>query len=260
MFFVLSKVLTAMFLPLNALFAVTIAGWLAWRFGRRRAAKSLWLAAMLAFVAIGFTQLPDLAMRWLETRTPPGKIEGDFAGVIVLGGGLDVSDLPEEPVRIVEGGMRLVRGLVLARQLPDARLIYSGGVATLRGAGRPEAVGAAEILAMLGEDAGRLETETGSRNTAENAAKIAGMLGADSKRRWLLVTSAFHMPRALGCFRAAGVDVVAAPADYRANALVWPYLAFDSASQFRKFGVVLKEFAGLAAYRVTGRTDSLFPH
>jgi uncharacterized SAM-binding protein YcdF (DUF218 family) len=259
MFFVASKVLTMAFLPLNALFALAVAGWLAWRFNRKRVASRLGIAAALAFIAIGFTQLPDLAIDWLERRVPPGSIEGDIAGIIVLGGGLDGDGPPEEPVRITEGGSRLIRGLALARQLPGARLIYAGGVASLDGEGHPEALGAAEIVAMLGIDYVRVESETESRNTAENAAAVAGMLGADSDRAWLLVTSGFHMPRALGCFRKAGVNVIAAPADYRANGLEPPFLAADSARQFHKFGTALKEIAGLIVYRLTGRTDALLP-
>ncbi len=259
MFFVLSKIAGVVLLPLNLLFAVVLAGAVAWRLGRHRLTKGmLWLAA-IAYVAIGHTQLSDLLLDRLEMRIAPAAIPADVAGIIVLGGGIDTNGPPEQPTRFGEGGIRLIHALQLRRTMPDARLIYTGGRASLVRSGRPEAEGAGEILAALGQDPDRIELETKSRNTAENAAYVAAMLAADRDRPWLLVTSAFHMPRALGCFRHVGINAIASPTDYRANRLAVPYLAENSLAQFAKFALFIKEAAGLAAYRLTDRTDSLLP-
>jgi len=78
--------------------------------------------------------------------------------------------------------------------------------------------------------------------------------------RWLLVTSAFHMPRAIGCFRAVGFDVIPWPVDYRTSGPGDAWRLFPRASEgLRRVDLAAKEWAGLLAYYVTGRSTALLP-
>ena len=102
-------------------------------------------------------------------------------------------------------------------------------------------------------------SKSASRNTWENALFVSRLVGGNNKRPWILVTSAFHMPRALGCFRRVGMNVVAAPADFRADRLRFPWLTGAMANQFLKMNILAKELLGLLAYRLTGRIGTLLP-
>ena len=138
-------------------------------------------------------------------------------------------------------------------------MIFTGGSGSLIAESK-EALAARELLKRLGVDPGRLIVEDKSRNTEENAQFTAAILRPGPEQRWLLVTSAYHMPRAVGAFEKAGFDVVADPVAYRTlgpgNGWQWD---FDPGSRFRIFETAVHEWIGLAAYRATGRIDSLFP-
>ena len=78
--------------------------------------------------------------------------------------------------------------------------------------------------------------------------------------RWLLVTSAWHMPRAVGVFRQAGFPVTAYPVDFRTGGRANVLRPFATLSEgLRRLDVAAKEWAGLVGYRLTGRTGELFP-
>ncbi len=98
---------------------------------------------------------------------------------------------------------------------PDARIVVSGGNGSLTLEGEGDAVTSARLFTALGIDRDRLILETESRDTYENAVLTRQMVGATPDETWILVTSAFHMPRSMALFRQAGFDVVAWPSDYR---------------------------------------------
>ncbi len=111
----------------------------------------------------------------------------------------------------------------------------------------------------LGLDETRLVLEGESRNTAENAEFTRDLLGQGSGKI-ILVTSAFHMPRSVGLFRAAGVDVVPWPTDYRSSGSQGFGVEFTDPDQnFDTASTAIREWIGLAVYRLTGQIDSLFP-
>lgn len=260
MFFLLSKIFWVVARPLNALFLLGLVAAVLARLGWRRTGRSLLVAVAIAFAAIGFTQLPDYLLYRLEVHALAPGLPSDPAGIVVLGGGL-ASESAAEPdgYHLGEASDRLVRGLELKRLYPQARLIYSGGLSSLTGQGLPETEAARHVVTALYGDLRGIEFESLSRNTWENARRVAALAGVAQGGKWLLVTSAFHMPRALGCFRAIGMDVVAVPTDYRADPLRFPFLTGDMASQFLKMNILVKELIGLAAYRLTGRIDALLP-
>jgi len=177
-----------------------------------------------------------------------------------LGGGLSANaSAPGVEWSLGEASDRLVMGLELKRQYPDARFIYSGGAASFDRDANPETSAALNVVHALYGETFKMEVESQSLNTWQNASYVRKMIGDHQSGPWLLVTSAFHMPRALGCFRQAGINVIPVPADYRADKLVAPYLTGSSAEQFLKLAIVGKELIGLAVYRMTGRIGTLFP-
>ena len=160
------------------------------------------------FVLFGFTQFTDYLLQRLETAVPAGQVPPSPAAIIVLGGGIIPQWTPGGTgFELAEAADRLVKGLELKRLHPGARLIFSGGSGTLIASQLPETAGAlAMTQALYGDDRG-MELESRSRTTFENAAEVRKMLG-ENPGPLLLVTSAFHMPRAIGCFRKLGMDVI----------------------------------------------------
>src|SRR5262249_16240007 len=148
----------------------------------------------------------------------------------------------------------------LARKYPSARILYSGGNASFALPGGSEAPIAAALLETFGVPARRLILEGKSRTTAENAEFSRRLAMPKPGERWLLVTSAYHMPRSIGAFRKAGFAVEAYPVDYRTTGPTALWIPFDSmATGLRRTDIATREWAGLLAYWLTGRSSELFP-
>ena len=138
--------------------------------------------------------------------------------------------------------------------------MVSGGNGSLIATGSTEADEARKLMIALGVDPARILLEDKSRNTDENARFSAALVHPEPSQRWLLVTSGFHMPRSMGLFEKAGFDVTAFPVAFRTSgpgqADPWD---FDPTHNLRTVGIALKDWIGLAVYRLTGRIDTLFP-
>ena len=154
---------------------------------------------------------------------------------------------------MTEAGDRYLATIALARRFPEARVLFTGGSGRLFGAEIPEARIAREILVSAGVDPARLILEGQSRNTAENARFAKALVANQGQGSWLLVTSAFHMPRAVETFCAAGwQDLVPWPTDYR-TASLRDGIGWDLARNLDLLNVAVREWIGILAYRVTGR-------
>lgn len=264
MLFHLSKIVWFLLQPssliLGALIAGAILAFTAWR----RLARCLLWGAIAALLICGLLPLGDVLIQPLEQRFPRADLERlgpSVAGIIVLGGAEDnrAMDTPQL-AGLNEAAERYTEAVVLARRLPDAVVIFSGGSGALLRTEPPEAETAGRLFEALGIPKDRLTLESKSRTTCENAALTAGLIGPQPGQRWLLVTSAWHMPRAVGCFRRAGFVVEPWPVDYRAARRVdltrWHPSIPDG---LQRIDLVAREYAGLAAYYLAGRTDTLFP-
>jgi uncharacterized SAM-binding protein YcdF (DUF218 family) len=158
---------------------------------------------------------------------------------------------------------RLIGFADLARRHPEAKLVFTGGSGNLLDQETKETVGARDLLTMLGIDPARVRFEGQSRNTYENALFSLAAAAPQPGETWVLVTSASHMPRAMGSFRAAGwtrvgAQLVAYPVDYWTAPGSRP-VAFRFEGGFTQLAWALYEWTGLAVYRLLGRTDALFP-
>lgn len=261
MFFIAAKLIWFIVQPSTALVLLLIAGVVAIGFGRTRGgALMMMLAAGGLFVA-GLLPLGILMILPLEDRFPRTEPDGPVAGIIVLGGGIDQSIGAARGVTtLTEAGERLTEAVALARRYPDAKLVFTGGIASLTPDGPTEADAARRFFAEMGIPPDRLVVEDQSRDTAENARFTKALIAPKPGERWLLVTSAWHMPRSVGTFRAAGWPVIAWPTDYRtAGPQDLSILMPRASAGLMMVDVAAKEWAGLLAYRLAGRTDALFP-
>ena len=225
--------------------------------GRKLAATTLVLLALAAFSPLG-----NLLLYPLESRFPPwDPSRGAPDGIIVLGGSVDtdLSAAHNTPV-VPRAADRLFAAAELARRFPNARVVFTGGSANLVLGAAREADYSAPILENLGIPKDRLILERNSRNTYENAIFTKQLVQPKPGERWLLVTSAFHMPRSVGIFRKVGFDVEAYPVDWRMGGR-------DDLFSFTNYGteglsrtdVAAREWIGLVAYRLMGRTSDLLP-
>ena len=177
---------------------------------RRRYRLGLLVTALSAACLALFSPLP--VANWiilpLEQRFPASSPEiGDVSGIIVLGGAVEAGEtFAREQLTMNDSAERIIAMGDLARRYPNAKVIFSGGAGTLLTNEPSEAAAVHRFLPALGLDADRIVFETQSRNTYENAYHVRALVGSGRSDRWLLVTSAFHMPRAMGCFRQAGSD------------------------------------------------------
>ena len=182
-------------------------------------------------------------------------------GIVVLGGPIDadLSVAHGMPV-ITSSPDRIVAAAALAHKYPNARIVFSGGSSSLISNEQREADYATTLFESLGVDRSRLIMDRDSRNTYENAVFSKKIAAPKAGERWLLVTSAFHMPRAIGLFRKVGFAVEPYPVDWRVGrgADVFDFTQFSLDGLLRT-DVGVREWLGLVVYRLTGRTDTLFP-
>lgn len=263
MFFILSKIVWFLLAPSNLLALLIALGLLLATLTRlRRSGLVLAGFACAGLFILGMTPLASVAMRSLEARFPiPQDLPGELHGIIILGGAQDpdASMNLGQPI-LNEAGERLVVGFELALRHPQSRVLISGGSGALLGEEYTEAQAGAVLLESLGLDPARIMIEDRSRNTHENAVYSREIAQPQPGETWLLVTSAFHMPRSVGVFRQAEFDVIPYPVDFRTVGRDGPLPGFSTISDgLRRFDVAAREFVGLVAYRLTGRTDTLFP-
>lgn len=263
MFFHLSKIAWFLLQPSNLLITLAAVGTVLVIAGRlRRTGRWLLAVGMAGLVACGFSPLGQWLILPLEERFPAwSAADGPPDGIILLGGSFDTVVSRERGVAALnESAERVTEFAALARRYPDAKLVFTGGAGRLLFADAREADVAGRLFEDLGVAPGRILLEPESRNTWENAVLTRDLVDPAPGERWVIVTSAWHMPRAVGCFRAAGFPVEAFPVDFRTRG--WSDLRrpFDAASEgLRRVDVATREWVGLAAYYLTGRIPELLP-
>ena len=225
--------------------------------GRRRASAALALASTVLLLLIGTLPIGDLLMRPLESRYPADPPLTRLDGIVVLGGGeaLTASRFWDQPL-LGEGGERYVGAVSLARRFPDARLVFSGGSNRLRDLGGAELTEggiARRLFADLGIAPERLAVDETARNTTENARASLTLAAPAEGEVWALVTTAYHMPRAMRSFEAAGWrGLIAYPVDFRSAGFV-DGIDWRLAGNLDMLNIAMREWIGQLAYAVTGR-------
>lgn len=220
-------------------------------------------AGVVLLLGLGVLPIGHDALVLLETRYPPfdAKTAGKVDGIILLGGAVEtripaVNGLPE----LNDNADRIAEFVRIARLYPQARLVFTGGSAEITGGGPPEADLIAPLLETLGLGGREVLYERLSRNTYENALFTKDLVKSVAGEHWILVTSAFHMPRSIAVFESAGWSVIPAPSDFRTDGkiIILPR-RFDVLHAMEESGIALKEIIGLVAYVTTGKISSLTP-
>jgi uncharacterized SAM-binding protein YcdF (DUF218 family) len=251
--FLFSKLLSAITQPMFWLALWWALGLLMLGRWRRVATGMLWGGLMLLGL-LGFEALPIMLLRPLENHypVPVKEVIDRHVGVMVLGGatGHPVVYQAHGQVPLGDAAERMTVPVGLMRQHPQLELVFSGGEGRLLATGVSEAELAKRFYEEQGVDMARVKLESGSRNTRENARQVAALLGERCKQPWLLVTSAWHMPRAMAEFEAVGCNVTAYPVDFRTGDFT-SLTEYSLANSMLRWQTALHEWLGLLVYRVT---------
>lgn len=252
MFYFVAKLAQLFLQPSNVCALLGAAGVVLYLNRRHKAGVRLLIASIVSFLVIGATPLGAILTLPLENRFPQWQDSEAPTGIIVLGGVISpLVSIARHEVALSSAAERITTAAVLARRFPDTRIVFSGYL---------EGAFAEQILQDLGVSPSRIMLERRSRNTAENAAFTKALVQPKPGERWLLVTSAIHMPRAVGAFRKAGFAVEAAPVDYQ-TADWWSLWripdTFMGGIDHTDYAV--HEWLGLAGYWLSGRSSALFP-
>jgi len=253
--FIAAQLLSFLTQPLAWVLTLLTLGLLLQHRWRRTGTTLLW-SALAVLLLQGWEPLPEALLRRLETQYPaPPQIDlSRYAGVVVLGGATEASYVWEghEQPALNEAAERLTAALPLLQRAPQLKLLLSGGDGELLSKGLTEAERMRRFYASVGVPAQRLLLESAARTTYENAVLSAALPGVDKTQPWLLLTSAWHMPRSMAAFEKAGWNVTPWPTDYRTG-LATPWTHYSLAGGADKWRTALHELLGLWVYRLTGR-------
>ncbi len=225
------------------------------------------LVSVGVLLTLACAQLPlgQYALKPLEDRFPPlVNLPARVDGMVVLGGVIDENVIGKRGVPgslAAAGSPRLDAFIELARRYPMARQVFSGGSIELINERDTEADVVRRIFARIGIDTTRITFEDRSRNTYENARYTFGLVKPEPEEQWIVITSARHMPRAVGSFRKAGwTKIIAFPIDYVTDEEAPRFEPqFSLGANLDHLSGALREYLGLLAYYLLGRTDRLFP-
>jgi uncharacterized SAM-binding protein YcdF (DUF218 family) len=244
--FLFKKLLSYTMMPLSLSLLLLLVGLLFLWFSRRqKVARVLVTLGFVLLLTMGYGWGFTPALKSLEREYMPLTDTANIAGVkwvVVLGGGTSSDGELPMPARLSQASLaRLVEGVRLQRQMPGARLLVSGGKVFGYGA---DADAMRELALALGVNAAEIVTDTESPDTETQAKIIRQMVGDD---RVLLVTSASHMPRSVGLFQGAGVNVIPAPTHYleQSNAAFSPTDVFPESDNFVEAQRAVYEYLGM---------------
>lgn len=214
-----------------------------------------WYAAVLLTPLAAWLTLP------LEDRFPRPEAPARVDGVVILGGAVETGLTEGRGIPSLNGAAeRMTEAVALARRFPEARIVFTGGTGKVNPDDVTEAEVARRLWASLGLEGGRVVFEDAARNTWENATLTRAMIQPAAGETWLLVTSASHMPRSVGCFRTAGwAGVVPWPVNYSTEPGGRGWFDTPLSQRLGQAEWAVREYVGLVAYRLLGRTDALFP-
>jgi uncharacterized SAM-binding protein YcdF (DUF218 family) len=261
MAFFVSKYFWLLAQPINSIVFLMLAGLVLRAAGRARLGLFVLDLGMIYLLLAALVPLGQLLLIPLEGRfEKPASLPDKVDGIIVLGGAVSTDIFTARgEVALGDPAERVTAMTALARRYPEARLVYTGGSADFLRAPRGSETDVIRLfLREQGVDDTHLVLEGRSRTTWENAVYSQELVKPEPGERWLLVTSASHMPRAVGIFRKRGWPVIPYPVDYRTEGRI-DFENLTLIDRLNELDLALKEWIGLVAYYAMGRTTSLFP-
>lgn len=251
--FAATKLVSMVVAPSSIMVLLLVAGLVL----RRRAIALLGAGLLVCCLVlpVGTWPLRVLEDRFPAVIDPPAHVDG----IVVLGGSID--DLTSEDRHtpaLNSAGNRMTSFAILARRYPDAKLVFTGGSGDLVQGIATEAPFAKTLLTALGVPPERMLFEQASRTTWENAVETGKLVQPKPGETWVLLTSAAHMPRSMGVFRAAGWSMLAWPVGYRTRDSINQWSPSLS-EQLSLLDNAAHEWLGLLSYRLQGHSSALFP-
>lgn len=262
LFFWASKLVWAVLSPATLVLLMLAVAWvLLWR-GASRWARRLLGLVVLVLAGVGVFPVGEWVLFPLERRFPSNPVlPAQVQGIIVLGGGEDAArSAIWNQVEMGDCAERVLAFLSLARRYPEARLVFAGGSGSLTDQGHKGADVMRRLCGEQGLDLARMTFERLSRNTYENVLYSRALVQPRPGENWVLVTSAWHMPRSVGVFRKVGWLVIPYPVDHWTSPGHLLRMDLDLASHLRDLNVGTKEWMGLLAYAITGKTTAFLPN
>ena len=254
-------ILDWLIVPSNFLILLFVAGFVLLLLHRRGAAIAALSLSLGGFLVFGYTSAGELLIAPLVERFPPHDFASEDVpdGLIVLN-----SDLNEvhaqamgTPIEFADGGEVIVTAALLAQRFPDARILLAGG-SNLPPPFR-EADGMERVLTEFGVAPDRIWIDGTASGTVQAAENIVEEIGAAQDGAWWLIAPAHRMPRTVGTFRAAGLDPVAVPVDYRWIPPFDPTYIYGFRNGMTMTDAAVHEWAGLLVYHLQDRTDAFLP-
>lgn len=258
--FVAGKLAWILLKPSNLLALILALGLALRLLGRRTTGRALIVFSLAAFLAAAVLPIGAWLIAPLENRFPPPDLPARVDGIIVLGGAIEPGlSANRKAISLNGNAERLVAFAALARRYPEARLVFTGGSGNWQQPDQREADWLGPFLDAAGIARARVTVERDSRNTDDNARMSKALVRPRAGEVWVLVTSARHMPRAVGIFRKYAWPVIPCPADYLTTRTVGWSIGFNVSSGLAALDAAAYEWYGLAYYRLSGRIGELFP-
>lgn len=260
-FFIASKIVWALISPDSLIVILGVSAWVAALLKWQRISRSLLASCALLLLLIGFFPVGEWLIAPLENRfTSNAALPSEVEGIVVLGGAISprLSNIWQQP-ELGGGADRLTNFLYLARLYPNAQLVFTGGSGSVTEQEFKEAEMARILFDQLGMAERAIIYESESRNTSENASNSKELVTPSDDEDWLLITSAFHMPRSVGVFCQEGWKVHAYPVDHYSHTGDLARFGLSFGDNLNTLRIATREWIGLLAYRLSGRTDRLLP-
>jgi uncharacterized SAM-binding protein YcdF (DUF218 family) len=258
MFLFLSKLLPLLLYPIGMACVVLIFAF--WHIQKRpKLARRLILLTILLLWIPSTAGFSHWICRSLESRYRPQEIPQ--AQAIVVLGGATASQLPPRPwVEVLDSGDRILYAAKLYREGKAPTVILTGGRIEWKGPGTPESTDMKTLIETMGVPAIAIKEDPDALNTRENALNVKKILEKEKIEKFLLVTSATHMPRSMLIFQKLGMKPIAAPTDFwvsdREMAAATPQARLldllPEAEQLHRSSLAIKEYIGMVIYRLKG--------
>ncbi len=268
LFFVSSKIVQFLIEPLNLIFIVIFLALYFLVIRKPLATRRLLVASLIGFIMVGYAPIPESLIRILEDAVPKSSIEqlqpDQFAGIIILGGAVQGEEIAvdRKEISLKSSAERATKAFELIRKFPNKPFIFTGFSGRVTPRGMSEADAFRQLIREQGLNElsqGHAYYENQSRNTYENAVyskKIIDELSQkgliESKKPWLLITSASHMYRSVKIFEKQEIPIIPIPVDYQ-TALSLQWREFDLTEGAFLWNRLLHEYIGLLAYQLTGK-------
>lgn len=252
MFFTASKLFWMAFSPMTFLVLLLLFGLI---FYSKKIGQLIVRYSLTVFLCLGFLPIGPNLLTYLEIKYPiSATLPENVDGIIVLGGGVDATaSRIYGKIQAAGPSSRLLEMIDLSHRYPQARIVYSGGSGDLQNPDDREADVVREFLERTGNLPKSMIFEAESRSTYENMTGSKNLIHPQPHENWLLVTSAYHMPRAVAVFESGGWPVTPWPTGYVEEGEYRFLPSLDVLGNIYKFQIAAKEIIGIIAYTLSGR-------